>query len=176
MMDNWLMNDSKAEERKILLIGIGNSGRGDDGVGWRFVDAISDGLYDFLDCEYRYQLQVEDADLITGYDTVLFVDASLEALKEGFEVRPCTPKGQYTFTSHALEPSAVVHLTNTLYHKYPEAYVLAIAGVEWELHTGLSKEAEDNLNAALGFFKENILTAMQQDRTVVAQLEELEDF
>lgn len=171
-----MLNDLKAEERKILLVGVGNSGRGDDGLGWSFVEAIADDTYDFLDCEFRYQLQVEDADLIAGYDTVVFVDASMEALKEGFEIYPCTPADQYSFTSHALDPGAVVYLANTLYQEHPEAYVLAIGGTSWELQVGLSKEATDNLNAALGFFRESILPAMQQERSAVALVEELEDF
>lgn len=176
MMDNCLLNELKAEERKILLLGIGNSGRGDDGLGWSFVDAISEGPYDVVDCEFRYQLQVEDADLIAGYDTVIFVDASQENLKEGFEIRPCTATNNCSFTTHALAPGGVVYLTNTLYHKFPEVYVLAIAGVSWELQVGLSKEAGDHLNAALGFFKESILPALQQERTSIANLEAMEGF
>lgn len=170
------MNDTKAEERKILLVGIGNCGRGDDGLGWSFVEAISDGGYQFLDYEFRYQLQVEDADLITSYDTVIFVDASQVELKEGFAISPCVPSGRYSVTSHALDPGAVVYLANTLYHKYPAAYVLAIAGVEWELHCGLSAKAESNLNAALGFFRGSVLPAMEQERTVPMLLDEPEDF
>lgn len=170
------MNDTKADERKILLLGIGNSGRSDDGLGWSFVEAIEGDACDLLDCEFRYQLQVEDADLVAGYDTVIFVDASLEALKKGFEISPCIPAGQYSFTSHALDPGAVVYLANTLYHKFPEAYVLAISGVSWELQVGLSKEAGDNLNTALGFFRESILPAMRQERTATPVLEALEDY
>lgn len=170
------MSDTKPEERKILLVGIGNCGRGDDGLGWSFVEAITDGNYHFLDYEYRYQLQVEDADLIAAYDTVIFVDASQEVIREGFEITPCVPAGPYSFTTHALDPGAVVYLTNTLFHKYPAAYVLAIYGVAWELHCGLSPEAESNLSAALGFFRENVLPAMQQERIAEVLLEEPEDF
>lgn len=171
-----MLNDLKAEERKILLLGIGNSGRGDDGLGWSFVEALADGTHPWLDYEFRYQLQVEDADLIAGYDTVIFVDASQEDLKEGFEIRPCTATNNCSFTTHALDPGGVVYLANTLYGKYPETYVLAIAGTSWELQIGLSQQAVDNLNAALGFFRGSVLPAMQQERTAVAQLEELEDF
>lgn len=170
------MNDTKAEERKILLLGIGNCGRGDDGLGWSFVEAITEAGYHFLDYEFRYQLQVEDADLIAAYDTVIFVDASQGVIPEGFEITPCVPAGPYSFTTHALDPGAVVYLTNTLYHKYPAAYTLAIRGVEWELHCGLSPEAENNLSSALGFFRENVLPAMQQERAAGTLVDEPEDF
>lgn len=171
-----MLNELKAEERKILLLGIGNSGRGDDGLGWSFVEAIGDGTHHWLDYEFRYQLQVEDADLIAGYDTVIFVDASQEELKEGFEIRPCAATNNCSFTTHALEPGGVVYLANTLYGKFPEAYTLAISGTSWELEIGLSQKAVDNLNAALCFFKRSVLPAMQQERGVVIPVEELEDF
>ena len=75
------MKNLKTDSTRILLIGIGNSGRGDDGLGWKFTELVERSGYNFFDCEYRYQLQIEDTVLISKYDTVLFVDASQAALK-----------------------------------------------------------------------------------------------
>ena len=64
------MNES-GTDRKTLLIGIGNSGRSDDALGWKFVDEFAD--YDYLfDLEYRYQLQIEDSELVSRYKKVIF--------------------------------------------------------------------------------------------------------
>lgn len=164
--ENGAPDDPKAEKPGILLLGIGNCGRGDDGLGWSFVEAVATTGQQFLDYEFRYQLQVEDADLVAAYNTVIFVDAAQAPLPDGFEVRPCLPAGQYSITSHALDPGAVVYLTNSLFHQYPAAYLLAIAGAEWELHCGLSVEAGHNLAAALRFFWESFLPVLLQDRTV----------
>jgi hypothetical protein len=45
-------------------------------------------------------------------------------------------------------------LTNNLYNKFPEAWILAIAGELWELQTSLSETAEKNLVDATSFFAE----------------------
>ena len=60
---------------KTIVIGIGNNGRQDDGLGWMFLDFLDEQNAN-IDLEYRYQLQIEDADLISNYDTVIFVDAT----------------------------------------------------------------------------------------------------
>lgn len=141
-------------DQKILLIGIGNNCRGDDGLGWKFVELVESMGLDFIDREYRYQLQVEDAALISEYDVVYFVDASFETMDNGFELRPCIAFEEEQVSSHAQSPGAILKLTNSLYKKFPEAYVLAIGGESWEIKASLSKAAEKNLVEATSFFAE----------------------
>ena len=141
-------------DRKILLIGIGNNCRGDDGLGWKFVELVESMGLDFIDHEYRYQLQVEDAALISEYDVVYFVDASYEKMDKGFELRPCIASDEEQISSHAQSPGAILKLANNLYQKHPEAYILAIGGEGWELQTWLSETAVRNLVEATSFFAE----------------------
>ncbi|RLD75788.1 MAG: Ni/Fe hydrogenase, partial [Bacteroidetes bacterium] len=63
------------KKNKTIVFGIGNIGRQDDGLGWLFLDHLKEKQFNHLDLEYRYQLQIEDAELICNYDTVIFVDA-----------------------------------------------------------------------------------------------------
>ena len=146
------MKNLKTDFNKILLIGIGNCGRGDDGLGWKFTDLLSEKNYNWIDLEYRYQLQIEDTELINNYDTVIFVDASHTTLKDGFEIRPCTAANHYFFSSHMQSPETILYLANDLFKKFPEAYIIAISGNEWELKTALSEAAEKNLHAAFNYF------------------------
>jgi hydrogenase maturation protease len=139
-------------DQKILLIGIGNDSRGDDGLGWKFVELVEAIGLDFIDHEYRYQLQVEDAALISEYEVVYFVDASYEKMDKGFELRPCIASDEEQVSSHAQSPGAILKLANNLYLKYPESYILAIGGEGWELQTSLSEAAEKNLVEAASFF------------------------
>jgi hydrogenase maturation protease len=136
----------------ILLIGIGNNCRADDGLGWRFIEAMEGFDLESIDYEYRYQLQVEDAALISEYDVVVFVDATYEKFSNGFDIRSCTPDNDCTFSTHAQSPGAIVSLTNTLYNIFPKAYLIAICGEEWSLQSYLSETAEINLQAAVSFF------------------------
>ena len=151
------------EPNKVLLIGIGNSGRGDDGLGWRFTDMLKRYKFDFLDYEYRYQLQVEDTLLISGYNKVIFADGSHEALENGFEVKSCTPANHYFFSSHIQSPETILYLANDLYNKQPDAYTMAISGYHWELKTSLSKNAQKNLQSAVAFFVKEFLARIEEE-------------
>lgn len=152
-------------DQKILLIGIGNNCRGDDGLGWKFIELVESMGLDSIDREYRYQLQVEDAALISEYDVVYFVDASYEKMSKGFELRPCIALDEEQVSTHAQSPGAILKLTNNLYQKFPEAWVLAIAGECWELETTLSETAEQNLIEAASFFAE-LFFEMEEAETV----------
>ncbi|NBC07083.1 MAG: Ni/Fe hydrogenase, partial [Bacteroidetes bacterium] len=116
-----------------LLLAIGNDGRQDDGLGWAFGQAM-EADEDFRgEVVYRYQLQVEDALLISEYPTVIFVDACREALPRGFELAPLRPAADFGVTTHQLSPATVLSLAGQLYGAAPQAYLLKISGVEWEL-------------------------------------------
>jgi hydrogenase maturation protease len=138
-------------DTKVLMIGIGNNGRGDDAMGWMFIDQVA-GLTSF-ETEYRYQLQIEDAALIGEYDIVIFVDASMKKIKNGFSFKSCTPVNQFSFSTHRIEPGSILWLCRELYGKLPAAYVMAIEGTHWELHQGLSIKAQQNFDKAILYFK-----------------------
>lgn len=145
-----MTSDIKMDKR-ILMIGIGNSGRGDDALGWKFIDETEPLGFEV---DYRYQLQIEDAALIKEYDLVIFVDASAQPLEGGFSFRPCEIKNTITFSSHRIDPCSILWLCQELYGTTPEAYVMAIEGKHWELQQGMSREAEKNLAKAIRYFNQ----------------------
>jgi hydrogenase maturation protease len=146
------MNDIN-QTKKTLLIGIGNYGRADDALGWKFIDEFSDWV-DFYDFEYRYQLQIEDAELVSKYEKVIFVDASHQPIAQGFSFYPCVPAPTSAFTTHQLNPETVLWLSQELFNASPKGLVMAIEGNYWELHHGLSEQAEENFKKATVFFKD----------------------
>ena len=139
-----------------LLIGIGNSGRGDDGLGWAFVEAIEQKGNFRGRTVLRYQLQVEDADLISQYDQVIFVDAHQGDLERGFSFKKCAAEKEFSFTTHHLAPETIVFLCQELYQKKPNVHLLLIQGEKWELDIGLSAFGEKNLAHALHFFNQEM--------------------
>jgi hydrogenase maturation protease len=142
---------------KILIIGIGNCGRADDGLGWAFIDKIKEYLPENFDCEYKYQLQVEDAELISHYDEVYFVDAHKEQFDKGFIWGEGHPKATHSFSTHELDPGTVLYLSKSIYDKLLKSYILGISGLSFQLKIGLSDKAGVNLANALDFFNEKIL-------------------
>ncbi len=140
------------ESKNTLLIGIGNNGRKDDGLGWAFLDIVKkNGTFDG-ELVYRYQLNVEDAEMISHAERVIFVDAYKGKLPIGFQWKLIIPEEQYTFTTHSFSPSALLFLCQELYAKPPEAYVLMIEGKNWGLGVGLSEAAKKNLKDAVRSF------------------------
>lgn len=137
---------------KTVVIGIGNIGRQDDGLGWLFIDYLKAEGFNHLDLEYRYQLQIEDAQLISQYETVIFVDATKEKMEAGFSLRVSKPSNKYGFSSHELMPETILFLAGKLYNKTPKAYVFCIKGYQWGLKIGLSKKAKLNLKKAKKYF------------------------
>jgi len=145
------------KKSKVLLFGIGNCGRADDGLGWAFLDKMKSQLPENYDYEYRYQLQIEDADLASQYDTVIFIDAHKHFFEGGFKYKRCFSKATNSFTTHELDPTTVLYLTESIFGKKPQAYILGINGEKYSLDMGLSDAAEQNLLKAISFFKEEIL-------------------
>lgn len=148
----------KKSDNKTIILGIGNNGRQDDGLGWKFLDFLKTENTGF-DLEYRYQLQIEDAELISYYDRVIFVDATKETTENGFYFEPCQPSEKYSFSTHALEPQTILYLSKQLYEHNPEAYILAIQGYYWELKIGLSDKGNQNLNKTKQHFTDKILVS-----------------
>jgi len=137
----------------LILLGIGNSGREDDGLGWKFLDMVSV-RFQHITLQYRYQLQIEDAELITQYATVVFVDSSKKELPLGYSWECVIPKSDLSFTTHFLQPESVLNFCKDLYSKEPDAYILGIQGYRWELGVGCSPKALENLSKAMRFFED----------------------
>ncbi|MEN8124926.1 MAG: hydrogenase maturation protease [Bacteroidota bacterium] len=135
-----------------IVLGIGNIGRQDDGLGWLFLDFLKEVGFENIDVEYRYQLQIEDAELICKYKTVIFIDATKENIKNGYYYRICEPSDKYSFSTHELVPETILFLANNLYDHDPKAFIFGIKGYEWNLEIGLSKKAKDNFNKAKKYF------------------------
>jgi len=144
------------KKNKTIVFGIGNIGRQDDGLGWLFLDHLKEKQLNHLDLEYRYQLQIEDAELICNYDTVIFVDAVKSNVAKGFYLKKCKPSVKYGYSTHELAPETILHLAKDLYKHQPKAYILGIEGVQWDLEIGLTVKAKLHFKKAKKYFIENI--------------------
>lgn len=141
---------------KILIIGYGNPGRLDDGLGPAFAEALERLALPGVTVESNYQLTVEDADTISAYDIVIFADATVEGDRPFTCGRiPCgrdRQGGAVCYTSHHLMPADVIELAGQLFGRQPTSYILAIRGYEFnEFGEWLSPGARANLEQAVAF-------------------------
>jgi hydrogenase maturation protease len=145
---------------QILIYGYGNPGREDDGLGIELVKRLEEWSiqsgFEGLTFDSNYQLNIEDAELISTKDLVVFVDASTEDI-EDYLLTEVTGEKDVAFTTHAASPGYIVKLCTELFDKCPKVMLLHIKGYRWELKEGLSRQAALNLEKAIGFMKNYLL-------------------
>lgn len=138
----------------VLVIGYGNPGRLDDGLGPAFAEEVEALQLPNVKVESDYQLILEDAALLAEVDIVLFADASVNATAP-FDCRKVKPADAVSFTSHSVSPGQVLHLAQALFKVATEAYVLGIRGYEFnEYMERMSDRAKANLGEAVQFFRD----------------------
>ncbi|MDT7762814.1 MAG: hypothetical protein QOC63_2234 [Mycobacterium sp.] len=140
------------DDDSCLIYGIGNVGRQDDGLGWAFVDWLqAQGRCSNAQMQKGYQLLLEDADLISNKQRVLFIDATKDASVTSFTFERAAPRMDFTFTSHAISIPAIMATCQQCFQRLPVVHVLAIRGFEFELEMGLTQAAQQNLDDATAY-------------------------
>jgi len=151
------------------VYGYGNPGREDDGLGIELVKKLEawskqSGLQG-IKCDSNYQLNIEDAEIISGKDVVIFADASTEEIDD-FIFTEVTGESEATFTTHAASPGYIVKLCTELFGKCPRVYLLHIKGYQWEFREQISEKAKHNLNNAYEFMKDYLIN-LQNINTIL---------
>jgi hydrogenase maturation protease len=147
-----------SREPRILVLGYGNPGRQDDGLGPAAVAEIGSFGWPNLTAFDNYQLNIEDAMEVAAHDVVWFVDAAKTG-PSPYAVHNVSPAATIEFTSHLVRPEAIVAIASQYYGASPQAFVLAIRGYEFEFIEALTPGAADNLRAALAMLTERLRAA-----------------
>ena len=144
---------------RTLLLGWGNPGRLDDGLGPALAEAVDDCTLPGLTVGTGYQLQVEDAAELASYDRVIFVDADRSGA-EPFWVRQIEPTDEGVgFSSHSVTPGALLSIARDLFDARPEAWLVGVRGYDFdEFGEGLSPRARRNLEHAAEFIRATVET------------------
>lgn len=117
---------------KVLVIGYGNRGRGDDGLGPALAEWVRARSMPDVEVRVEYQLAVEHAADVATADAVYFVDATVDPACSPFALVPLHPEPGLDFTTHALGPGRVLALADELFHARPPAWLLTIAGERFD--------------------------------------------
>jgi hydrogenase maturation protease len=144
---------------KILLYGYGNPGRQDDALGIMAIEKIEKWCkrknYSSVHTLENFQLNIEDAYNISQYETIIFIDAARD-ISEPFEFVPLTESKKVEFSMHSVSPGFVLSLCNQIYETNPNAFILKIKGEEWEFNEPLTANADNNLQSAINFLKQQL--------------------
>lgn len=133
---------------RALLIGYGNTLRGDDGLGPHVAECLA---ADLLPAGRRIacpELTPELAVPLSEADLAIFVDASRDRPPGEIACARLAPlpRGQAAF-SHALTPAALLALARDLYGACPPAWLLSAGVVTLDYAEGLSPTMRASLPA-----------------------------
>ena len=134
--------------RPALVIGYGNTLRGDDALGPRAADAVRGwGLPEVVALSVT-QLTPELAEPLSAVNLAIFVDARLAAGEvEAHRLEPV--EGASSF-GHATDPGRLLALAKLAYGRCPPAWLVTVPATDLGLAERLSPQAERGLAAALG--------------------------
>ena len=113
---------------QIVIIGIGNILRSDDGVGYRLAtDILADLRGNEVHVVATQQLTPEISEIVSHAERVLFVDAATTGQPGTLRCRQILSGTTSSRHSHKLSPAGVLKLAQDLYQRCPPAYLLTIA-------------------------------------------------
>ena len=140
---------------RILIIGIGNPLRCDDGLAWRVIHEMShQGLPEDVEIITRHQLTPELAEPASQAETVLFLDAAQDG--QAGELR-CAPVGEAngsSLFSHEFSPASILGLARELYGGSPRGFLISLSGECFDHGETLSSQVERKLPQAVSFLRD----------------------
>jgi len=138
----------------VLLLGFGNPGRLDDGLGPALAAQVELLGLPGMTVQSDYQLCLEDAEAAARHDVVIFADAATSGV-EPFSFRRVVPVASVGFSTHSLQPEQVLGLAHRLFGARTDGYTLGIRGYAFnEYEESLTEQGKANLAAAVAFIRE----------------------
>ena len=136
------MNESHTTNQPagFLVIGYGNTLRGDDGVGPRVAEAVEKLNLPGVRTLICQQLSPEYADPVSRAHTVVFVDAAVDAPRE-VQLRKLEPGESSQLMAHAADPRTMLALARDVFGHAPLAWWLTIPAVKLDFSETLTLEA-----------------------------------
>jgi hydrogenase maturation protease len=133
----------------VLFFGLGNPGRGDDGLGPALAELVEGRRIPGVTVDADYQLTVEDSVAVAEHDLVVFADADATGPAPCSLVAVPPSAGGVGFSTHGAEPGGVLLIAAHAFDRRPEAWLLGIRGYEFDLSDRLTPGARANLALAL---------------------------
>jgi len=136
----------------VLVIGYGNTLRGDDGAGVIVAGRARD-LVEGVDVVTAHQLNPEHAEAVAEHPCVVFVDASVRRQSLGVS-RVSPHEHAQGGSTHVLSPDEILTLAREVYHHVPDrALLLEIPALSMEFGDGLTPAASAGVEEALQYIR-----------------------
>lgn len=147
--------------KKTLIIGYGNTLRGDDGAGIAAIGILKNNYpqYDFLQL---HQLTPELSETISNYESVYFIDASVDVDEvTKINLQPEIPTD--IINTHIVTPQNLVDLCLNLYGRVPSETVLFhIPAFNYDFSEALSTSTQERMEEFLQYFGASVCCGHQK--------------
>jgi len=131
-----------------LIIGYGNSLRGDDGVGAKVAETVETWKLNSIEVLVVHQLTPDLSEQISQVFQVIFIDACSE-LAGGIVMDRLSPCRESEVLTHGCDPAKLLSVSLWLYGRAPLAWLMKIAAVDFSLGEHLSAVAQEGQVEAL---------------------------
>jgi hydrogenase maturation protease len=132
---------------RVLIIGYGNTLRGDDGFGYRAAERLRS-LIDRPGVEViaAHQLTPELVEPLSRADSVIFIDAASHGAVGELKREAVFPSAEPAAFSHSVTPAGLLTAALCLYGRAPEAMLYSVAGEQFGYGEALSPLIEAALD------------------------------
>lgn len=138
----------------IILVGIGNSLRADDGVG-EYVCFILKNKYPLINALIVHQLDITMLNELNQFSSVIFIDASIETSQVTFD-RISEHTSGPSF-SHHVNANMIAELNKQLYNSNTEFYLCSVGADDFNFSTHISNNTKLNGDKAIELINEWII-------------------
>jgi len=159
---------------RALVIGYGNTDRGDDGAAFHVVNRLRSAvgrpplaadetglgaLGGEVDAVFVRQLVPELAVDASGYDRIVFCDAHV--IPGGGEplARPVLPERRMSGFGHVMHPEALLWLVHGMSSRRPDGYLVALRGFRFEEPDRLSAATAAQIDRAVARIRRHLAGA-----------------
>jgi hydrogenase maturation protease len=167
------MSYAGAPSSDFWIIGYGNSQRRDDGIGPYILNQLQPNFKYCKDVHLltAHQLAAEMIDELKYAGSLLFVDATVEALGHGHQWVSIQPELEtMPCLIHQVSPSLMLGLLQALYRRNPRAWMVSVQGEDFGFGSGLSSGAQKRAEQVIGEITEFVLTYLaEKDRITLTR-------
>jgi hydrogenase maturation protease len=147
--DRTIPPTARSPDRRIVVIGYGNTLRGDDAVGPLVAAAVDRWRLPGVVARSVHQLTPELAEMLAMVDLALFVDADQTLADQSLCVCPLAPTDLRLGSAHHGDPRVLLSLAQGLYGHGPDAWWVRIPARHFGYGAALSPESWRGAVAAL---------------------------
>ncbi len=133
---------------RILIAGVGNSFRNDDGIGPYICRCIEEKEFPCVTAICYHQLHTELIEAFLQFDSVIVADAAVTGeLVEFYPLKEITTGP--ASSSHHVNASLLLQLAKQLYKKDLNIMVCSVLGYDYEMGETLSEAGKNNADKAV---------------------------